>query len=32
MTSRDLNSDDAFTLERHGDITVITANPALEAP
>lgn len=24
------NSEDAFTLERHGDIMVIVANPALE--
>ena len=24
------NSEDAFTIERHGDVTVITANPALE--
>jgi len=25
------NSEDAFTIERHGDITVITATPALES-
>ncbi len=30
MISRQSNSEDAFTIERHGDITVITANPALE--
>jgi anti-anti-sigma factor len=30
MTARQSNSEDAFTLERHGDITVIVANPALE--
>jgi anti-anti-sigma factor len=30
MTSRKINSEDAFTIERHGEITVITANPALE--
>jgi anti-sigma B factor antagonist len=30
MTSRESNSDDAFTIERHGEVTVITANPALE--
>ena len=26
------NSEDAFTIEQHGDVTVITANPALESP
>ena len=30
MTPRESNSEDAFTIERHGEITVITANPALE--
>ncbi|MFO0893032.1 MAG: STAS domain-containing protein [Isosphaeraceae bacterium] len=30
MTARRRNSEDAFTLERHGDITIIIANPALE--
>ena len=30
MITRKSNSDDAFTIERHGDITVITATPALE--
>ncbi len=30
MSTRKPNSDDAFTIERHGEITVITANPALE--
>ncbi|MGC8644045.1 MAG: STAS domain-containing protein [Isosphaeraceae bacterium] len=30
MTSSESNSEDAFTIERHGEITVITANPALE--
>lgn len=30
MTSSEFNSEDAFTIEPHGDVTVITANPALE--
>jgi anti-anti-sigma factor len=30
MTTRKSNPEDAFTIERHGDITVIVANPALE--
>ncbi len=30
MPTRKPNHDDAFTIERHGDITVITATPALE--
>jgi len=30
MITRKSNSEDAFTIERHGDITVITATPALE--
>jgi anti-anti-sigma factor len=30
MTSKESHSDDAFTIERHGEVTVITANPALE--
>lgn len=30
MAARKFQSEDAFTLERHGDITVIVANPALE--
>jgi anti-sigma B factor antagonist len=30
MTTQRSNSEDAFTIERHGDVTVITANPALE--
>jgi anti-anti-sigma factor len=30
MISRPSNSEDAFTIERHGEITVIMANPALE--
>jgi anti-anti-sigma factor len=30
MISRKSNSEDAFTIERHGEVTVITANPALE--
>ncbi|MGO8903504.1 MAG: STAS domain-containing protein [Isosphaeraceae bacterium] len=30
MITRKSNSDDAFTIERHGDITVITATAALE--
>ena len=30
MTTRKSNSEDAFTIERRGDITVITATPALE--
>jgi anti-anti-sigma factor len=30
MMTRKTNSEDAFTIERHGEITIITANPALE--
>ena len=30
MTNTSNSSEDAFTIERHGDVTVITANPALE--
>jgi len=30
MTTKRPNSEDAFTIERHGDVTVITANAALE--
>jgi anti-anti-sigma factor len=30
MSSRKSKSEDAFTIERHGEVTVITANPALE--
>jgi anti-anti-sigma factor len=30
MVTRKSNSDEAFTIERHGDVTVITATPALE--
>jgi anti-anti-sigma factor len=30
MTSKEFSSDDAFTLERRGEVTVINANPALE--
>lgn len=30
MITRKSNSEDAFTIERHGDLTVITATPALE--
>jgi anti-anti-sigma factor len=30
MSARKTKTEDAFTLERHGDITVIVANPALE--
>jgi anti-anti-sigma factor len=30
MISGKSNSEDAFTIERHGEVTVITANPALE--
>jgi len=31
MSSKDSNSaEEAFTLERHGDLTIITATPALE--
>ncbi len=30
MITKKSNSEDAFTIERHGDITVITATPALE--
>ena len=30
MITRKSNSDDAFIIERHGDITVITATAALE--
>lgn len=29
-TTNDIASDEAFTIERHGDVTVITATPALE--
>jgi anti-sigma B factor antagonist len=31
MKTRMSNSEDAFTIERHGEITVIMANPALES-
>lgn len=30
MVTRQSNSDEAFTIERHGDVTVITATPELE--
>lgn len=30
MTARPSNSEDAFTIQRHGDITIFTATPALE--
>jgi anti-sigma B factor antagonist len=30
MITRKSHPEDAFTIERHGDITVITATPALE--
>lgn len=30
MTTKKSNPEDAFTIERHGDVTVITANAALE--
>jgi anti-anti-sigma factor len=30
MATQRSNTEDAFTIERHGDVTVITANPALE--
>jgi anti-sigma B factor antagonist len=30
MITRKSNSEDAFTIERHGDLTLITATPALE--
>jgi anti-sigma B factor antagonist len=30
MITEKSNLEDAFTIERHGDITVITATPALE--
>jgi anti-anti-sigma factor len=30
MTTKRSNPEDAFTIERHGDVTIITANPALE--
>lgn len=30
MVTRKSDSDEAFTIERHGDVTVITATPALE--
>ena len=31
MMTRKSNPEEAFTIERHGDITVITATPALES-
>jgi anti-anti-sigma factor len=30
MKSKSTETDDAFIVEKHGDLTVITANPALE--
>jgi anti-anti-sigma factor len=30
MVTRKSNSEEAFTIERHGDVTVITATPELE--
>jgi anti-anti-sigma factor len=30
MTTQRSNPEDAFTIERHGEVTVITANAALE--
>jgi anti-anti-sigma factor len=30
MVTRQSNSEEAFTIERHGDVTVITATPELE--
>lgn len=30
MVTRKSDPDEAFTIERHGDVTVITATPALE--
>jgi anti-sigma B factor antagonist len=30
MSTRERDCGDAFTIERHGELTVITANPALE--
>ncbi|WP_250846705.1 STAS domain-containing protein [Aquisphaera insulae] len=30
MSTRKPNTEDAFTIERHGEITVIVATPALE--
>jgi anti-anti-sigma factor len=30
MVIKSKNSEDAFTIERHGEVTVITATPALE--
>jgi anti-sigma B factor antagonist len=30
MSTKRSDSEDAFTIERHGDVTVITATPALE--
>ena len=30
MVTTQSNSEEAFTIERHGDVTVITATPALE--
>ena len=30
MITRKSNSEDAFTIERHGEVTLITATPALE--
>ena len=30
MVTNKSNTDEAFTIERHGDVTVITATPALE--
>jgi anti-anti-sigma factor len=30
MMRKKSSSEDMFTIERHGDLTVITANPALE--
>jgi len=29
MVTKKSDSDEAFTIERHGDVTVITATPAL---
>jgi len=30
MVTRNTDSEEAFTIERHGDVTVITATPELE--
>ncbi|AMV39498.1 STAS domain-containing protein [Planctomyces sp. SH-PL62] len=30
MVTKKISNDEAFTIERHGDVTVITATPALE--